>query len=45
MDMDWRRASEGGLYTVQMAARVLAVRHAVREWPVFAHSGRLESVE
>jgi uncharacterized protein (DUF433 family) len=33
MDMDWRRASEGGLYTVQMAARVLAAKpEKVRSW-------------
>jgi uncharacterized protein (DUF433 family) len=41
MDVDWRRASEGGLYTVQMAARVLAARpRKVRSWVEgYKHSG------
>jgi uncharacterized protein (DUF433 family) len=33
MDVDWRRAAEGGFYTVQMAARVLAAKpEKVRSW-------------
>jgi len=41
MDVDWKRASEGGLYTVQMAARVLAAKpDKVRSWVEgYRHSG------
>jgi hypothetical protein len=41
MDVDWRRASVGGLYTIQMAARVLATKpRKVRSWVEgYQHSG------
>jgi uncharacterized protein (DUF433 family) len=41
MDVDWKRATEGGLYTVQMAARVLAAKpEKVRSWVEgYRHSG------
>ena len=41
MDVDWKRASEGGLYTVGMVARVLAAKpEKVRSWVEgYRHSG------